>query len=83
MREKGHFPFFGFDFIEGEETSTTLSRGSGQCGCRWSFWCNGTRGAEPLALDVPTKHVGGVRHEGDSETLGFLNYFRLLGLLGL
>ncbi|TYJ49217.1 hypothetical protein E1A91_A01G118700v1 [Gossypium mustelinum] len=29
MREKGPFPFFGFDFIEGEETSTTLSRGSG------------------------------------------------------
>ncbi|TYI29125.1 hypothetical protein ES332_A05G294800v1 [Gossypium tomentosum] len=55
----------------------------GQWGCRWLFRCNIAGKAEPWAVCVPRAHMEGVWRKGDSETLGFLNCFRLLGLLGL
>ncbi|TYJ40376.1 hypothetical protein E1A91_A04G136800v1 [Gossypium mustelinum] len=51
-----------------EAVTGQFRRTKGQRGCRWSFWCNGTRGAEPRALDVLTKHVGGYGARGK---LGF------------
>lgn len=55
----------------------------GQRGRRWPFWCNVAGKAEPWAVCMPRTHMEGVRREGDSETLGFLNCLRPLGLLGL
>ncbi|TYJ31524.1 hypothetical protein E1A91_A06G205100v1 [Gossypium mustelinum] len=84
----GLWGFSGFSFpgdraaVRLSPTTTTYGgrRPRGSTGGRFlPFWCNGTRGAQPRASDLPTNHVGGVRRKGDSETLGFLNCFRLLG----
>ncbi|TYJ50313.1 hypothetical protein E1A91_A01G197300v1 [Gossypium mustelinum] len=47
------------------------------------FWCKVEGKVKLWAVCMPRAYMEGVRRKGDSETLGFLNCFRPLGLLGL